>query len=290
MSKCSQHIEKFARQLRLVTLLLWGLCVSAHAQTPNFSLPPLPGASPAPAGAIPLPPPSGASNPQGTEQVATEPKSNQPKVADKPAALPEAIPELSDLPTPITEPVTTASEPTESVAEKTPPADEAPPLDVAAPPSTLPGLNLPLPAPPGAPALPAPGGLAGAPPLTILPEVDVAAEMPRPAAPTWKTKLAPAIVPPKTNFIYRRQVMPDAIYLAHYDRENQHLPKRVTGEDYDALLLSAVARNDVNATRALLDRGRSPHITDAGGNSLLQVAQRYGAQDTANLLRMRGVQ
>lgn len=163
-------------------------------------------------------------------------------------------------------------------------ASGAPTLNVAGPPLSLPGLGN-FPQAPGQAANTLPNGTNSNP--TMLSEVDVEA----PAAPktrTWETKLAPAIIPPKMNFNYRRQVLPDMIYRTSYDRENQHLPTRVTREDYAQLLVQRVAANDINGTRALLNEGLSVNTLDGYGQSLLSVARRSGAHDTERLLIARG--
>lgn len=123
----------------------------------------------------------------------------------------------------------------------------------------------------------------------MVPEVDVEAPPKfKMGGRTWTTKLAPAIVPMNTSFNYRRQVLPDAIYRTQYDRENRHLPTRVTREDYTRILIERVAANDINGTRALLNEGLSVNTTDGYGQTLLAVARRTGARDTERLLIARG--
>lgn len=158
-------------------------------------------------------------------------------------------------------------------------------LNVAGPPLSLPGLSN-FPTAPGQAANALPSGTGTTP--TMLSEVDVEAPPPAPKTRTWETRLAPAVIPPKMNFNYRRQVLPDAIYRTSYDRENQHLPTRVTREDYAQLLVQRVAANDINGTRALLNEGLSVNTIDGSGQSLLSVARRSGAHDTERLLIARG--
>ncbi len=132
------------------------------------------------------------------------------------------------------------------------------------------------------PALPT-NVLAAAP----LPEISVTRVKPK--VQTWMTKLAPAIIPPRTNFIYRRVLLPEEIYATRYEnKENRHLPFRETREDYEALLFSAVQNNDIDATRALLNVGTGLEITNGFGETPLMVAKRSGAMDVAQLLVARG--
>lgn len=299
-------MKVIARLLRLVTLITVGWGLQAQAQPTDFSLPPLPNmATSNPnglTGSMPPLPNSPIAPNAGAQKTTATPS----EVADQPA--PVAIPELANLPTPVdpnaptttateTTPTTTAgvtpaplppvaSEGTDMVAgESTPdaPASAAPPINVSAPPMSLPGLSFPTAPPSGSTQT----ASTQSPMTTSLPEVSVDA----PAAPrarTWKTTLAPAVIPPKTNFNYRRQILPDAIYRKQYDRENAHLPLQVTREDYAQLLIQRVAANDINGTRALLNEGLSVNTTDGSGQSLLGVARSSGARDTERLLIARG--
>lgn len=285
-------MKVLARQLRLVTLLTVGLCGLAHAQTPDFSLPPLPGlpgAADSATAPVPLPPHDGSATlPSAQASPVDKEKPKQSQVA----ALPDAIPELADLPTPSVQPLAPAEKASATPAETAttePETKPAPPLNVAPPPTTLPGLNLPLPPASVADAKPALPGVPSLPTLTAstLPEVDVEAIPAKPARKTWQTSLAPSSVDLTPNFNYRRQVLPDAIYRQAYDRANTHLPPRVTVEDYDNQLRSAIARNDVNATRALLNERRSLNLTQQG-QGLITLARNYGATDTERLLIARG--
>lgn len=304
-------VKVFARQLRLVTLITVGWGLQAQAQPTDFSLPPLPNMATTNSSGLtgsmaPLP-----SSPIAPNAGAKKTVSSPSEVADQPA--PMAIPELANLPTP-TDPAaaTTGTTNSTNTADATPPSNVslppapptinesadmvagdnntgatvigAPALNVAGPKLSLPGLSN-FPEAPGKAANTLPAGTGSTP--TMLSEVDVEA----PAAPktrTWETKLAPAIIPPKTNFNYRRQVLPDMIYRTSYDRENQHLPTRVTREDYAQLLVQRVAANDINGTRALLNEGLSVNTLDGYGQSLLSVARRSGAHDTERLLIARG--
>lgn len=105
---------------------------------------------------------------------------------------------------------------------------------------------------------------------------------------SWETTLAPSIIPPATKFNYKRVVLPATIYRAKYGVLNRHLPIRRTNEDLDLMFLRAVAKNDINSTRALLKTGRNVNQMNAYGDSALIVAVRSGAYDTARLLLARG--
>ncbi len=105
---------------------------------------------------------------------------------------------------------------------------------------------------------------------------------------TWHSTLAPSRTYPKTNFIYKRVVLPASIYRTAYAPQNAHLPIRRTRTDYDAMLMRAAARNDVAGVRALLNAGVNVNQRDGHGDSALIVAIRAGAKDTARLLLARG--
>jgi ankyrin repeat protein len=101
-------------------------------------------------------------------------------------------------------------------------------------------------------------------------------------------RLKPSYDPVETKFNYRRVILPPEIYRDAYNADNRHLPTRQTMEQYDQWFLQAVARNDINATRAFLNSGRSVNIINAEGDSALIVAIRYRAFDVARLLVARG--
>ena len=157
------------------------------------------------------------------------------------------------------------------------------------PPQGLP--NLPSPNALGMPSMPGLPSASIVPPAvpmaaTSLPEIDVTRAKPKIA--TWETKLAPSIIPPRTRFNYRRVLLPESIYATHYSRENSHLPLRETREDYEALLFRMVAKNDINATCALLNAGMGLSITNRNGETPLTVARRSGAGEVSQLLVARG--
>lgn len=296
-------MKVIARQLRLVTLITVGWCLQAQAQPTDFSLPPLPGSFPTANGSTGAAPPL-PSTPIAPNAGAQKTTATISEAADAPAA-PDAIPELANLPIPAapaavgataeTQPAATADAAAVIPAPPLPPMAEAadtvtgeatappalpaaPPLTVAAPPNSLPGFALP--------SAPATNPMETA---TALPEVSVDAPPAfKMGGRTWTSKLAPAIVPKNTSFNYRRQVLPDAIYRTQYDRENRHLPTRVTRDDYARYLADRVAANDINGTRALLNEGLSVNTTDGSGQSLLTIARRFGARDTERLLIARG--
>jgi hypothetical protein len=110
----------------------------------------------------------------------------------------------------------------------------------------------------------------------------------KPQVKTWQVKLAPSYKPKVTKFNYRRVLLPAEIYRDSYNAANRHLPIRQTMESYDQLFLQAVARNDINGTRAFLNSGRDINTTSAQGESALTIAIRAGAVDTARLLEARG--
>jgi hypothetical protein len=123
-------------------------------------------------------------------------------------------------------------------------------------------------------------------PATTLPEVTVAVDKPREK--TWLTKLAPTSFDRTTNFNYKRETLPEVLYNTSYNQQNRHLPLRRTRADYENWLFASVSRNDINATRALLNAGTNINAVSPLGETPLAFAQRVGAMDVAALLKARG--
>lgn len=298
--------------------------MTAYAQPTDFSLPPLPppGASgvlqppaaaatttsippaslkpaqqaPAGTGTVPLAIPELATLPKPVATTTTAPANttattdegaDEGKAAEPPAELavnpPMAMPEQSEgasIPAPIGAPSLPALNAPPGMSTPTTTTPTPPPL------AGLPLAGLPAPAGTSLP-IGSPSNTSTIPPVDV--SVDESYDMKEaPPVKTWMTKLAPTAVPPSTSFNYRRQILPDAIYKRSYDRENRHLPTVVTMEDYTNQFLLAVAKNDVDGARALMNRGVSPHTATRDGESALQMARRLGANDTARLLEARG--
>lgn len=171
-------------------------------------------------------------------------------------------------------------------------ADTALPPPLSSATEDLPSLDLGAPLP----MLPAPtgggGGQKGKPMIPSVTPLPVASapkvEERKVTVKTWETTLAPSITPPKLGYRYRHVVLPRAIYRDRYDVENQHLPTAVTQTDYAQLFLMSAARNDIDATRALLNDGVPIGTTNSNGETALELARRYHAEDTARLLIARG--
>jgi hypothetical protein len=286
----------YFKKLGLVSLLVGGLCVSAFAQSPSLSLPalpPLPGAPATNSGNLSaLPSINLPSVPQAPIPAAPDVgKASALNLPSLPVTPPAPSAEIASAKT-NAEPVVKGSlMPLPNAAAAKPPADpEGDMVDTGSSAVGTPG-SLP---PQGMPALPIPGAEALAVPLpptipeaaTSLPEIDVACEKPK--VKTWLSKLAPSIIPPVTNFNYKREVLSEVIYSTRYSRENSHLPMRMTREDYEAMLFTSVAKNDIEATRALLNAGTGLQVTNDAGETPLAAAKRAGAVDVAALLEARG--
>lgn len=303
MRKIFQNIGIYKQNYWLVTILAGGLCFASQAQTPSFSKDGLP----------PLPPPPLAATPS----IPLTPDPVKPVSAAEPLSKALPYPEFAALPpipeptapgtgTPFNKPVPPAIA-TGGGPSDAPPAIVSPPLAELPPPlpeSSAPppvGTNLPaaetalanpLPLPPPLglepPSLDRASPIISASPTSVstLPEVTVATK--KPSIKSWKTVLAPTVIPTQTNFNYRRVILPGTIYRSAYDADNRHLPTAVTREQYVALLFQRVAANDVEATRTLLNTGLSPDEPGASGETPLSVARRAGAADTAALLVARG--
>lgn len=154
------------------------------------------------------------------------------------------------------------------------------------PPLPLPGQALALPTS----ALPksifdADALAASIPPSVSVPKSDEKNDQ---SSKTWETSLAPSIIPKKTNFNYKRSQLSELVYRDEYDKNNKHLPRRITRDDYVHLLFNSVASNDLNATRALLNAGVRLNATNPYGETPLMLAERMGATQVAALLVARG--
>ena len=284
----SQYFEFTLKQLRLVTILWWGLCLPVQAQTPSFSPPSLPALPGVPSVNTPAAPSATTPN----APAASNP--TQPKLA----ALPTVdMPSLSDNGTAATKPAIATPPAPNVLADLPPPAPESSERVTSAPTALVPppiALVANPVVPPLVPALPAPPG-SGAPQINeakavgkpVLPPLNFSSnegdEKPKKPQPkSWQTVLAPTIIPPKTNFNYKRQMLPSTISRTSYGLDNQHLPPAVMREDYARLLANRAAANDLVATRALLNAGADDK------DMALAAAQSAGAHDTARLLVARG--
>jgi hypothetical protein len=286
MSYRVNHSELKIKKRSFFMLLIAGGCASAFAQQlPALPLPTLPS----------LPP---VKYEKPTEIPTTSSKDQSPASKGSPSATTSAtIPTLPKIESPSLQ-----SAAIRSTGSKTPIAvpnqignaviDNTP---------TLPDIQVntnAAPALPGMPALPLPGG--ASPAVVPLPQDPLAeGTVPtltyslgdisdEPPAITWRTKLAPSIIPKETNFKYKRNLLPETVYRTEYDKNNRHLPLRITRDDYTNLLFNSVANNDINGTRALLNAGVSLNATNPYGETPLMLAQRMGATQVAALLVARG--
>lgn len=93
---------------------------------------------------------------------------------------------------------------------------------------------------------------------------------------------------PLVRFNYKNQRLPYPLYAKKYDSQNHHLPIAMYESDYDAATFQAAMTNNVNGLRAMLNAGRNIAMRSPQGESLVQVATRYGAHDCLRLLLARG--
>ena len=114
------------------------------------------------------------------------------------------------------------------------------------------------------------------------------AEGTTPKEKSWKTTLAPTEVIPQTSFNYRRDALPSTIYRRNYADYNKHLPVAMTRQDYANMLFASATRNDVEATRALLNAGANINTVADNGETPLAAARKAGAMATTQLLLARG--
>jgi hypothetical protein len=273
------------------------LPVSTLAQEPVSPPPPLMEGSITQAGGLP-----GLPSLPGLPEVPTAPRPQSPS-AELP--LPPLPGEDFGAPTAATAPAKQIGSPvpTPNIIEEPRPPESSDggtgPVDVGSQqPPTLPGIDVaapPLGFPaPGAEDLPLPPmfEMDGAPDVLAdvgdepLPKIII--ERAKPAPKSWETTLAPTALNKTTNFNYKRHVLPESIYAKQYSKANRHLPSRMTRQDYSRLLLQSVARNDLEATRALLNAGANLNVRNAYGETPLALAKRAGARDVAALLVARG--
>lgn len=314
MRTLGQYIDLKIKWFGLAVLLGCGLCLTAYAQDASLPLPPLPAVSGEAMPALPAPKASAAlpeinlpslppvnSKPSSTASLPVLPLESSgqekplgaslptlPPVATTAAASTPAMPELPALPpiggdqaaAPNALPMTT---PEVTVDAELPEFDDEPePAEVAV------GTQMPLPLPGQEPAqLPTGLELAGQ-EMEQSPLIKVVREEEPPKS--WQTKLIPQVIPPKTKFNYKRQILPPRINRMEYSKLNRHLPRRMTRDDYAALLFTNVAKNDLEGTRALLNAGTSLYAINGYGETPLQFARRVGASNVAALLVARGAQ
>lgn len=294
----------------------------AHAQTPDLSLPPLPDlnagldapslplAADAPMATEPVPTLASQTAQPAVATTSTSPVIGGratadaiddllPPVATKPAGTDAAPPTATTTSTPAQE-VPVTQQATGVAGEQQAAAPSLPPLpDVLEPiqPMSLadearakgvPALSLPLPptSEPTAQAILS-GRPLGADLIDDEPEVPVQKVKRKPGVRDLP-KLRPSFQPVRNAYNYQRVVLPPSLYKREYSPENRHLPRATTREDYDRHLFGAVAANDVNTTRAFLEMGKSVNLANAGGETLLMTAVRYGSLDTMRLLLARG--
>ncbi len=296
MIKKQKHpFEQNRKTIIACVAICLGVALPVWATTSNFSpsafeVPPLP----APPGAVD----AEADKDKKTDQAAapTSPEAGLPEDVAKLNALPaiEGDKKDADKKDKETEvkkdnfgkPVET--EPKEALADLPPPLPESSEgtssvLDLSKAPPPLPEvtelkppvLNLPIPT-----------ISKDEEKITELPEITVPAVKPK--GKTWRTTLAPAIIPQETNFHYRRELLPATIYRHEYAEPNKHLPLAMHREDYANQLFESVVRNDVQTTRALLNAGTPVNVVASNGETPLATALRAGSTATAQLLIARG--
>jgi hypothetical protein len=307
MKNLLQQPELNSKHLAIGAFVAFGVCLSAFAQAPLPDLPPLPSpAVPAASGAPPqagstalpeinlpaMPVVSGNVMPTASPLPAMSAAPPKPEVAQVPSLPPiaagagapaQASPSLPSLPPIGVQASSTPITPEVTVDAELPEFDE-PAQPESADATALPDQPLPL---PGQEAVTPPDGLElPGETAEVTPVIKVVREKEPPKS--WETTLIKQAISPKTDFNYKRQVLPPQISRTQYSRQNMHLPRRVTRDDYSELLFTSVAKNDLEATRALLNAGTNLHATNNYGETPLQFARRMGATDVAALLVARG--
>lgn len=293
MTYLCEHSEFQLKKRNFFLLLIAGGCASAFAQAPAFSLPSLP----------PLPSVK-YETPVTTKSLAP---ANIPAASSAIASLPPLptiaatsvapLPSLGGLPSlpGVAAPKPVVGDPMPIVLNGNNDADQA----VA----TVPDVQVDVNATPltdvnassqNIQPLPMPGDPSAA-PNTPLPKADVPTlifpvegMVEKATSITWGTRLAPSVIPKKTDFKYKRDLLSKIIYRTEYDKNNRHLPSRITRDDYSNLLFNSIAKNDINATRALLNAGVSVDSTNPYGETPLMLAERLQATQVAALLVARG--
>lgn len=280
-------MNKYAKAIAIVGFT--ALVGEAMAQAPSFSLPPLPNAPSAPMPAEPSAIPATTSQTASTSTNSTvvSPNTDTANSAEVAAPVPnESADKTAVNNAPATSSVDTSAAAPDAAngadANNMAAATDAPPANQA-----LPNLPMPTAATTDTPSL----QMAAPEVPQIAKEEAPASEPVKPVSTkTWLTKLAPSSQVPELGYNYRRVLLPEVIYRNAYNRDNRHLPTRITKDDYAELFFMSVAKNDINAARALLNAGVPVNATNANGETALALAKRYGAVDTARLLMARGAQ
>jgi ankyrin repeat protein len=83
-------------------------------------------------------------------------------------------------------------------------------------------------------------------------------------------------------------VIPNYMYTRSYSDENKHLPSVIYESDLDSNLVLMASAGDINALRALLNRGVNVNATNSGGSTALMAAVLQGQTDAVHLLILRG--
>lgn len=279
----------------LVAILVFGsgAALSAVAQTPPLSLPPLPGkpsaAPKADKPSVALPDINNSSAPKVDSASVAAPK---PSAAPVAGVTGEQVP--NDL---IGKPVA----PPLPTVPKVPPSDDSAGFGKQAADGTtvLPNVVVQATKTPDLPGLvaPAPDLISKtkgkdaaeskeAAPVEVLADQDSSDEAPK--RKSWETKLAPSVKIPKLGYHYKHQILPDLVYRDEYTHDNMHLPSRMTREDYGALLFTSIAKSDLEVTRALLNAGTPTSTTNQYGETPLDFAARLGDERVVALLTARG--
>ncbi len=168
------------------------------------------------------------------------------------------------------------------------------PTDTAAAPAPP---VLPFPAVPALPGQPERDGnpviTFGAPVDAVPPLGDVAPLAPVEAKDPYqkyagKMPKNPAKTKLRYDYNYKRQYLPPQIYRTEYDRENKHLPRARSIDDYERAVFVAAQKNDTNGLRALKRQIGTLQLRSDSGDTPLMVAAHAGALDAAFLLIAHG--
>ncbi|MBM3618781.1 MAG: hypothetical protein FJX23_09625, partial [Alphaproteobacteria bacterium] len=94
---------------------------------------------------------------------------------------------------------------------------------------------------------------------------------------------------PKLVALPKEYRLSPSVYKKEYSRDNRHLPVAQYERDYDEQLFLAVAADNTNVVRTLLQTGRSTEMRNPEGDTLLTYAVRNGSKNVVRMLLGRNV-
>ena len=92
------------------------------------------------------------------------------------------------------------------------------------------------------------------------------------------------IIEKRAHLNYRTATVPNTIYMDHYNKDNQHLPKPQTLSEYQDMMMQAMDRNDIATVRTFITNAPLIENKDDKGNTPLMIAIRKKNPNMVTLL------